>query len=63
MTATWFLIVYFYACTNNSGGDPGIMPGNCYMRETRVAMPSLEICRSVRAVNAQSKCMSEDFDK
>lgn len=58
----WFLVLSLYTC-NGGGPDPGIVPGNCYNREVRVQMPSLEICRQARAVNQNSKCLSEEFDK
>ena len=58
----WFLIVYMYHCTGG-GIDPGIIPGNCGGNEARVVMPSLEVCRAVRAINAGSKCISEDIEQ
>jgi hypothetical protein len=59
---TWYLILFVYGCNNNQGIDPGMIPGNCYNHEQRVPMPSLEICRQVRAINNGSKCIIEDVD-
>ena len=58
----WYLILQIYSCTGG-GIDPGIVPGACGNREVRVEMPSIEVCRAVRAVNPSSKCLTEDTDK
>lgn len=55
----WFLIFSIYTCT---GVDPGIFQGNVCIREERVKMPSLEVCRTVRVVNEHSRCVAEVSD-
>ena len=62
MTLQWFLILAIYGCLNNYGGDPGIIAGNCSFHDQRIAMPSLAVCRAVRAVNKDSKCVGEEID-
>jgi hypothetical protein len=58
----WFLVLGIYGCVNNFGGDPGIIPNNCSFHDQRVQMPSLEICRVVRDLNGNSKCIAEAID-
>lgn len=44
----WALIVQLYGCSFGGGGDLGIIPGNCFTRDSSIPMPSVEICRQVR---------------
>jgi hypothetical protein len=62
MELHWFLAIGLYHCLNNMGGDPGIIQGNCSFQEQKLVMPSLEVCRAVRAVNPDSKCLGEQID-
>lgn len=57
----WYLLFYVWV-TPGIGIDPCMSQGVCYNKETRVEMPSLEVCRQVRAVNQNSKCISEAID-
>jgi hypothetical protein len=58
----WFLIMYVYACGSGQQGNIVITP-SCENREVRLEMPSIEVCRLVRASNKGSKCLSEDIDQ
>lgn len=60
----WFL-VFFHAVHPPCGGiDCGINPSyRATNVEIRLEMPSLEVCRQVRSVNKDAKCLTEDTDK
>jgi|SRR6185312_1636614 len=53
----WFLLLAWYACSGT-----GSLPTTDCNRDLRVDMPSLEVCRQVRAVNAGARCLTEDVD-
>lgn len=60
----WFLIFIFQTWPPCGGIDCGI--NSTYRatnNEIKLEMPTLEVCRQVRAVNQGSKCVSEDIDK
>ncbi len=60
----WFLIYFALIPPPPCGGiDCGINPAyRSTSVEQRMEMPSLEVCRAVRAVNSGSKCITEDVD-
>lgn len=60
----WFLLMTLQVWPPCGGIDCGINPGyRPTNHEVRVTMPSIDVCRQVRAANPGSRCLTEDLDK
>jgi hypothetical protein len=60
---TWYLVFSLFQAPMGAIGDPCIQQGVCSYVEHRIVMPSLEVCKAVKDVNPNSKCLGEQVEK